>query len=303
MAMPAVFAHAAPLEAAPVAPGVYAIIADTNDITPANRGRIGNAGFIVGTRGVLVVDTGVSYRFGEEMIDAIARITPLPVTLVVLTAPIQEFHFGAAAFQDRGAPVLAHRKAAALIAERCETCLKRLRATLGDDEMAKSRVVVPDRLVDATTTVDLGDREVALIAFDRGSAPGNVAVFDRTSGVLFAGGLVSIDRVPRMRDGDVRGWLAALDALDRLPATRIVPGHGPVVARLEGARTRAYLQATEVRVDALYRDGAGLSAALASADVPDFRAWKLYETLHAENVQWLYMQLELADLHGHASPR
>ena len=294
---------AAAIDFVPVAPGVYAFIADAGDITPANRGRVGNAGFIVGRRSVVVVDTGVSYRFGEEMIEAIARVTPLPVLLVVLTDPIQEFHFGAAAFQDRGVPVLAHRQAAALIAQRCETCLKKLRATLGEDEMSRSRVVVPDRLIDAFTTVDVGGREVELIAFERGSAPGNIAVFDRASGVLFAGGLVSIDRVPRLRDGDMAGWFAALDALGRLPAAKVVPGHGPVVTLAEVSRTRSYLKATEARVDTLYREGAGLSTALGAADVASFRSWSLYDTLHVENVQWLYLQFEGADLRDPAPTR
>lgn len=289
---------AAPLEAIPVAPGVYAFIADTGDIAPANRGRVGNAGFIVGPTGVLVVDTGVSYRFGEEMLDAIARVTTSPIALVVLTDPIQEFHFGAAAFQDRGAPVLAHRKAAELIAQRCDTCLKRLRAALGDDEMAGSRVVVPDRLVDATTSMDIGGRTIDLIAFDRASTPGNIAVFDRTSGVLFSGGVVSVDRIPRLRDGDVRGWLAALDELDRVPATAIIPGHGPVVSRAATSGMRTYLRRVVPRVETLYREGVGLSSAMKAADLPSFRSWSLYETLHVENVQWLYMELERAELLG-----
>ncbi len=279
-----------------VAPGVYALIGDIGDITPQNRGVIGNAEFVVGDSGVLVIDTGVSFRYGQQVRAAIARVTPLPVQLVVLTTPIQEFHFGAAAFQDRGIPVLAHRKAAALIAERCATCLMRLRATLGEEEMAGSRVIVPDRLIDDSASMTIAGRVIDLLYFGWASAPGDLAVFDRASGVLFAGGLISVDRIPRLRDGNLKGWIAALEQLERIPARIIVPGHGPIATREQAARTMAYLRALKARVDALYRQGVGLSKVVAAADLPEFRSWSLYDTMHAENVQHWYLQLEKDDL-------
>lgn len=279
-----------------VAPGVYALIGDLGDVTPGNQGVVGNAGFVVADGGVLAIDTGVSYRYGERMMAAIAAISTAPVQLVVLTDPIQEFHFGSAAFQDRGVPVLAHRDAAQLIASRCEICLSKLRKALGAEAMARSRVVVPDRLIDDSTTVRVGNREVELLYLGGGSAPGNLAVFDRRSGVLFAGGLVSIGRIPRLRDGDLRVWTDALTKLRSLPATIIVPGHGPVATPAEADRTLAYLNALEAKVTALYRQGAGLVAAVRDGDLPEFRSWSLYETFHAENVQAIYLRLESADL-------
>ncbi|MEO8936450.1 MAG: MBL fold metallo-hydrolase [Burkholderiaceae bacterium] len=272
------------------------MVADLGDVTPANGGVVGNAGFIVGTKGVLVVDAGVSYRFGRQMLATIAATTTVAPQLVVLTDPIQEFHFGSAAFQDRGVPVLAHRDAAALIAERCETCLKRLKATLGDDAMAGSRVVVPDVLIDGSTSVDLGDRVVDLLSYGRGSAPGNVAVFDHRTGVLFTGSLVSIGRIPRLRDGDLNGWLDALQRIDALGATTIVPGHGPVVTPREALQTRDYLIALDRQVRALFAQGAGLAATLDAAQLPAFSAWSLYPTMHRENVQDLYLRIERTDL-------
>ncbi len=291
---------AAPAAQSPlaVASGVYVLTGDIGDITPQNRGVVGNAEFVVGDSGVLVIDTGVSFRYGQEMLATIARITPLPVQLVVLTTPIQEFHFGAAAFQDRGVPIVAHRNAAELIAQRCETCLMRLRATLGEEEMAGSRVIVPDRLIDDSTSLTIAGRRIDLLYFGWASAPGDLAVFDRSSGVLFAGGLISIDRIPRLRDANLDGWIAALEQLDRIPARIIVPGHGPIATREQARGTMTYLRALKARVETLYRQGVGLSKVVAAADLPEFRSWSLYDTMHAENVQHCYLQLEKADLRG-----
>ncbi|WP_250862564.1 MBL fold metallo-hydrolase, partial [Caballeronia sp. INML3] len=86
------------------APGVYAFIGDGDAVAPANHGMVANNGFIVGPRGVTVIDTGASYRYGRAMIEAIRKVTPLPVTLVIITHQGPEFVFGAAAFRDQGVP-------------------------------------------------------------------------------------------------------------------------------------------------------------------------------------------------------
>jgi hypothetical protein len=45
-----------------VAPGVYVMQGNGDAVAPANRGIVANNGFIVGTSGVTVIDTGSSYR-------------------------------------------------------------------------------------------------------------------------------------------------------------------------------------------------------------------------------------------------
>jgi alkyl sulfatase BDS1-like metallo-beta-lactamase superfamily hydrolase len=52
-----------------VADSVYAFIGDLGEVGAANGGDIGNSGFIVGSSGVIVIDTGISYRHGKAMID------------------------------------------------------------------------------------------------------------------------------------------------------------------------------------------------------------------------------------------
>ena len=68
-----------------VAPGIYALMGQPGEIAPANLGRIANIAFVVGPRGVVVVESGVSFRHGEEIIAAVGRITRKPIRLVVIT--------------------------------------------------------------------------------------------------------------------------------------------------------------------------------------------------------------------------
>lgn len=288
---------ALPASAAPrlVAPSVYVEPGDNGDITADNRGRVANAGFIVGARGVLVIDSGVSFAAGTELLAAIAKLTPKPVELAVLTHASQEFIFGAKAFQQQGIPVLMHRDAAALMRERCGHCLNNLRQMLGEQAMQGSAVITPDRLLDGATVIDLGAREVEVLHLGWASSPGDLALFDRRSGTLFAGGLVLAGRIPTLRDAQLDGWISALKALQKLPVRRLVPGFGPVGTRAEIDRMLDYLQQLDATVRMHYRGGDSLLEAMRNIVLPPFRDWHGYGVTHPQNVLYVYRRLEDAE--------
>ena len=290
------WAHA--LEPVRVAEDVYAFIGASEEPSPANGGFTGNAGFIVGTDGIVVIDTGSSYRIGREMLAAMRRVSDKPVVLVVNTHAVQEFLFGNAAFVHSGTSLLTHRRSAELMRERCEHCLENLRLLLGERAMAGTQLVIPERLVDDSQWLHVAGRELELLHFGWGATPGDLAVLDRRSGIVFAGGLTSIGRVPDTRDGRIEGWIAALDALTMLPARRVIPGHGPVSDIAEVRHTRAYLVALDALVRGLYGDGLSLLEALDASDLPAYRHWGAYATVHRRNVQQRYLELELDDLEG-----
>ena len=277
-----------------VAPGVYAVLGSGGEITPENGGRTANAAFIVGPGGVIVVDTGISYREGEEIIAAVNRASNRPIRLAILTHPGQEAIFGAAAFQARGIPVLAHRRSAELIAARCERCLGNLRSALGEDAMAATRVVKPDRLIEGDETLELIGRPLRLIAPQWSSAPGAIAVFDEWTSTLIAGSLVAINRVPDMRDADPEAWRDALVQLESMRCRYLVPGYGPVGDCADIAVFAHYLSALEACVAALVKDWVSLAGLRDRCNLPEFARWDQYESLHPLNANHTYLRLERA---------
>ncbi|MDR5783065.1 MBL fold metallo-hydrolase [Caballeronia sp. LZ065] len=275
-----------------IAPGVYAFIGDNGAVAPANHGIVANNGFVVGTDGVTVIDTGPSYRYGRAMIEAIRKVTPLPVKRVIITHQAPEFVFGAAAFRDEGVPILAHARAAQLIRERCPVCLANLRKTLGEDEMAGSRVTVPDETVNGTTEIESGGRKLQLLHFGPASTPGDLAVLDAQTGVLFAGGLVSNGRIPELRNEQIPGWLAALENLHALDLHKVIPGFGPPMSDDDIMQTGVYLRELDAAVKQAYKNGVGLTEAMHTVQVPAFHTYKLYAIAQPQNVQRIYLQLE-----------
>lgn len=280
-----------------VAEGVYAFIGDGAEPSAANRGFAANSGFVVGRAGVIVIDTGTSHRHGRRMLDAIAAVTDMPVLLVVNTHATQEFIFGNTAFAERDIPILAHRETIDLMRARCGRCLERLQPMLGE-ELAGTRLALPQREFIPGTTIDAGGRKLELIYLGWAATPGDLAVLERTSGTLFAGGLVTAGRIPEIRDCDFEGWLRALEQLQRLAPTRVIPGFGPPSGPEAISTTGDYLRKLDGKVQALYARSTSLLESVDNAGLPAYSTWRLYSTLHRQNAQHRYLQLETRDLGG-----
>lgn len=279
-----------------VADGVYMVRGSGGEVDAANQGRLGNAGFIVGETGVIAIDSGTSYRHGEALLAEIARVTDKPVRLLLLTHARQEFIFGAGAFRDRGVPVQMQRRAARLMTARCEGCLKTLNRVLGVDAMRGTAMFRPDAEFDATHDLDTIGRPVRVLYLGHSSGPGDIAVLDLRTGVLFAGGLLDAHRIPDVQDGELDGWHQALTALQAQPVRSIVPGHGPLATPALVDEVARYLTRLEDRLAELTRADAALSEVPDAAAMPEYRDWDQYQIIHRRNASIVFVRMEREQL-------
>jgi glyoxylase-like metal-dependent hydrolase (beta-lactamase superfamily II) len=297
----------ASLASVQVADGVYMVQGAPGEVDAQTLGRIGNSGFIVGATGVLAIDTGTSYRHGVALLAEIRRVTDKPVRLALITHARQEFLFGATAFRERGIAISMQRQAASLMQSRCERCLKTLRQVLGDDAMLGTAMFKPDHeyealhALDGRDTLDTRDtrdtrnaigRPVRVLYFGHSSGPGDVAVLDVQSGVLFAGGLLDHLRIPDVQDSDLDHWTEALQALRTLPLKAIVPGHGPLAPPAAIDTTQRYLAQLRTRLMALLNAGTALSDVPDASALPEFARWDQYDTIHRRNASILFVRFE-----------
>jgi len=133
---------------------------------------------------------------------------------------------------------------------------------------------------------------VQVLQFGHSSGPGDIAVLDLQTGVLFAGGLLDHRRIPEIQDAELPGWKKALSDLRELPLTGIVPGHGPFAPPASIDASLRYLEQLEGRVLALLHDGAALSDVPDAASLPDFKAWDQYDIVHRRNASVLFVKTE-----------
>src|SRR5215510_770149 len=252
-----------PLPVTEIAPGVFIHQGAAAVMTPANAGAIANVGFIVGDAAVAVIDTGGSVAEGRQL---------------------------AAAFPG-DAIFVGHKNLPRGLAARGPFYLSNFRRILGDDLMTEVKIIAPTWLVDGEDVVDLGGRRLVLHAWPAAHTDADLTVFDEQTQTLLASDLVFLDHVPVL-DGSLRGWLSVLDALARLPAQRVVPGHGPVAAWPDAlAPERRYLQRLAEDVRGLIARGAPIRAAegAAAAEKPH---WSLFEEYNTRNATAAFSELE-----------
>jgi glyoxylase-like metal-dependent hydrolase (beta-lactamase superfamily II) len=138
-------------------------------------------------------------------------------------------------------------------------------------ELAKVRVAPPTLLFDDSLTIFLGVRRVDVRGYGHANSPEDVVVYLPAERVLFTGDIV-VHPVPFAFQSYPVPWIGVLRSIEAIPASAIVPGHGPVFhdhAYLD--RVLALLDTTKARVERQFREGKSLVQAAAAVDLSDLR--------------------------------
>ena len=286
-------AHAQSLAFTDISPGIYMHFGKQEDAFPFNRGDIANLGFIVGERGVAVIDTGGSPFLGEQVKQAIHSVTPLPILYVINTHVHPDHILGNVAFVDTGARFVGNATLSAAMQARGPYYLNKLPRDVGVQDSTNAAIVPPTLDVIDTLDLDLGNRTLHLKSWPTAHTDNDLTIWDEQTQTLWASDLLFVNRIPSL-DGNLNGWISDLDGLAAIPAKRVVPGHGPLVTDWPGGLTdqRRYLTTLRTDVRAIILHHGTIEQAMDQAAQSEREKWLLFGLYNRRNAASAFAELE-----------
>ena len=275
-----------------VGDGIYVHHGIHQDIDDGYKGDICNASFVVGSLGVVVIDTGGSFKVGNQLRDAIKKVTDKPILYVINTHVHPDHIYGNAAFLVDKAEFIGHEKLATAMELRREQYTKLNAKLLGNDAKG-SELVKPTIAVKTTLELDLGDRKLMLTAHPVAHTNTDVSALDSKSSTLFTGDLLFIERTPVL-EGDIKGLIAELEKFKSSASKQVVPGHGAVTKDWKRAieNQHRYLYALLTDIRASIKKGESMESAMNTAAASEKDKWQLFEIANRRNVNIIYPALE-----------
>jgi cyclase len=260
--------------------GVYAAI------SPDHSKAGSNAGFIVGSDGVLVVDSFETTDAAKELLAEIRKVTSLPIRYVVNTHYHLDHTGGNAVFADAGATIVAQRNVYAWL--RTEN-LKFFGPSPTPEQKARvESLALPDIVYSDAVDLHLGAR-VIQVHYMLGHTGGDSVVIVPDANVVFGGDLIWQKHLPNLIDASTRPWTQTLDKLlQDHPSATYVPGHGDLATPADVSDFRDYLFTLRTDVAKAQNDGKSgqeLVGTVTAMLKKKYGQWGFFDHFVSHNIQ------------------
>lgn len=216
------------------------------------EGGIGNAGFVIGPSGVIVVDSTISPDTGAQLVKAIASVTDKPIVAVAITHGDGDHTGGLGAFAP-GTAIYAQTNAARRMQQAVQAGRSRLPAS-----------ALPNHQVETREALTLGGLKVELLHWQPAHTDGDLVAYFPDLKLAFAGDIFAMDQprplIHRETNGTSAGWVASAKGIVALNADRFIPGHGEVQGKPALQTRISQAEAEIAQVTRLVKQGATLAS-------------------------------------------
>jgi len=250
------------MQAMVVAFGSFAMLAAAQQQAPALKvtkikdnvywaqGGVGsNDGIIVGTTGVIVVDTKTTPDSEKEMIAEIAKITPKTVNTAIITHSDGDHANGLAAF-PAGLTIIAQ-----------ENCKKELEASAGSRNPAPQDRL-PTKTYNKTDKLTIDGIHIRLYHWAPAHTSGDTVVYLPDQKVVFGGDLLVTNRpdtnIHLEKHGSAAGWIENAKGMIGLDADTYLTGHGNMMTKADVQKKLDLIQDKYNKIKALVAQGKSL---------------------------------------------
>lgn len=257
-----------------VGPDLYAYISD-------NDGSA-NSTFLVGERGILVVDSGLNAQEGGKLLKAIRNVSNLPVQFIVNTHYHPDHQGGNAAVGPTATVISTEFT-------RAKT-LELMRSTPQFSSLQPATATFSQGL-----TLHLAPYTAQIYFPGKAHTSGDALVYFPQQRVISMGDLFLNRSSPAMDQGSVANWIQALDEVLKKPLQAVVPGHFELATTKDVQRFRNYLHDLYHQVAQLKKQGETFDQVKLKLRVDKYKHFRQYPQYHAtfaDNAEVIYQEIK-----------
>ena len=222
-----------PLPVYKIASDTYMLLGNISTLNVNNRGWNGNAGFVVTSEGVVVIDTLGTPKLGRRFIATIRSLTDKPIRYLIVTHNHPDHSYGAEPFASiEGVTVVVHKGSIQYnLSETLDSSVQYRRDLLPED-MQGFKPVAADTYIDTepfmSYRIELGGTVFEVYNTGRHHSHGDLVVHQLKQNVVWISDLAFNQRATFLGDGHSQEIILAQDWLleNFSTAELMVPGHG-----------------------------------------------------------------------------
>lgn len=284
-----------PMKAIKVGPHSYFVQGLPGAASSENQGFMSNAGFVVTQNGVVVFDALGTPPLAKKLVGLIKQITKQPIKLVIVSHYHADHYYGLEAFKALGAQIWAHQNTKGVISgESAKQRFQQRKEALFPWVDDNTKLLEPDRYLTGDSQFDMGGLHFVLRYVGPAHSDEDLVMLVKEDGVLYAGDLVFLGRIPFVGDADAATWVRALDKLLAMKPRVLVPGHGPASTRpaADLVFTRDYLKYLRSSMSKAASELVPFEEAYAKTDWSRYRKVPTFNEANRANAYNQYLRLE-----------
>ena len=268
-------------------------------IATDNEGFISNAAVIIGNDGIVVVDALGTPSLAQLLVRKIREVSDKPFLKLIVTHYHADHIYGMQVFQEQGAEILAPVGADKYLdSPNAQERLEERQFSLDPWVNENTRLVAPDRMLDETETLDIGDVKLTISYLGAAHSDGDLSVYVEPDSVLISGDIIFEGRVPFVGDANTREWLEILGKMEARDMKALIPGHGAMASKPNEvvALMRRYLEALRGNMGQAVEEMTSFDEAYAEADWSEFKHIPAFSAANRINAYQVYLSMEAESL-------
>ncbi|MCK4742332.1 MAG: MBL fold metallo-hydrolase [Sulfuriflexus sp.] len=279
-----------------IAPHSYAWIGPLPGPSYENQGYRMNLGFVVGSKGIVVIDTGYTEAMAKEMLGHIRNISKAPIIAAINTNSQPHRFFGNSVFKNAGAKIISTAKEAQRMEASAGQYSSNIERTLKLKAGSISIPAMPDTIITKPTTLKLGGVSVLIESHGASHTPASLVVHVAEDKLVFSGDILYGNRLLAVIPAsNVKQWIASFNKLKKYGGVKFVPGHGQIGSLKDFEfSTLNYLQLLQSHMIKSLDADMEAQDAISTLNQSAYSKLANYDLLFGRNASWAYLEAEKA---------